>query len=44
MNDKNIKQKMFDISADLINNRYPKYWGGAGVICRTEADMYFTSI
>ena len=43
MNDKNIEQKMFNIAVELINKRYPKGWGGAGVI-RTEDDMYFTSI
>ena len=43
MNDKKIEQKMFDIAIELINKRYPKGWGGAGVI-RTEDDMYFTSI
>ena len=39
----NIEQKMFDTAVELINKRYPKGWGGAGVI-RTEDDMYFTSI
>ena len=44
MNDeKYIQQKMYDLAAELINRRYPKGWGGAGVI-RTEDDMYFTSI
>lgn len=38
-----IEKKMFDIAVELINKRYPKGWGGAGVI-RTEDDMYFTSI
>jgi cytidine deaminase len=38
-----IEQKMFDIAIELINKRYPKGWGGAGVI-RTEDDIYFTSI
>lgn len=38
-----IEQKMFDMAVTLINKRYPKGWGGAGVI-RTEDDMYFTSI
>jgi len=43
MKDKNIEQKMFDEAVNLINKRYPKGWGGAGVI-RTEDDMYFTSV
>ena len=43
MNDKNVEKKMFDIAVELIGKRYPKGWGGAGVI-RTEDDMYFTSI
>ena len=34
---------MFNIAAEPINKRYPKGWGGAGVI-RTEDDSYFTSI
>ena len=34
---------MFDMAVELINKRYPKGWGGAGVV-RTEDDMYFTSI
>jgi len=38
-----IEKKMFDIAVELINKRYPKGWGGAGVV-RTEDDMYFTSI
>ena len=38
-----IEQKMFDTAAELINKRYPKGWGGAGVI-RTEDDNYFTSV
>ena len=38
-----IEQKMFDTTAVLINKRYPKGWGGAGVI-RTEDDNYFTSV
>jgi len=38
-----IEQKMFDIAVELIEKRYPKGWGGAGVV-RTEDDMYFTSI
>jgi len=43
MNEAQIEQKMFDMAIDLINRRYPKGWGGAGVI-RTEDDNYFTSI
>jgi len=43
MTEKDMEQKMFDIAVDLISKRYPKGWGGAGVI-RTEDDMYFTSI
>ena len=43
MNAKDIEQRMFDMAVELINKRYPKGWGGAGVI-RTEDDMYFTSI
>lgn len=39
----NIEQKMFNIATEFINKRYPKGWGGAGVI-RTEDDSYFTSI
>jgi len=39
----NIEQKMYEIAIELINKRYPKGWGGAGVI-RTEDDNYFTSI
>jgi len=39
----NIEQKMFNTATELINKRYPKGWGGAGVI-RTEDDSYFTSI
>jgi cytidine deaminase len=31
------------MAIDLINKRYPKGWGGAGVV-RTEDDSYFTSI
>ena len=38
-----VEQKMFDLAVELINKRYPKGWGGAGVI-RTEDDSYFTSI
>lgn len=43
MDEVNIEKKMFDIAVELVNMRYPKGWGGAGVI-RTEDDMYFTSI
>jgi len=43
MENTSIEQKMFDMAVELINKRYPKGWGGAGVI-RTEDDMYFTSI
>ncbi|MCL2500600.1 MAG: cytidine deaminase [Defluviitaleaceae bacterium] len=43
MDGKNIEQKMFDEAVKLINKRYPKGWGGAGVI-RTEDGMYFTSV
>ena len=43
MNNKEIEQKMFDIAVALINKRYPKGWGGAGII-RNEEDMYFTSV
>lgn len=43
MNEMSIEKRMFDIAVELINKRYPKGWGGAGVI-RTEDDMYFTSI
>jgi len=43
MNEAAIEQKMFDMAIELINRRYPKGWGGAGVI-RTEDDSYFTSI
>jgi len=38
-----IEQKMFDIAVELIEKRYPKGWGAAGVV-RTEEDSYFTSI
>ena len=38
-----IEQKMFNLAVELISKRYPKGWGGAGVI-RTEDDSYFTSI
>ena len=40
---KSIEQKMFDMAVELIEKRYPKGWGGAGVV-RTEDDSYFTSI
>ena len=43
MRDVAIEQKMFDMAVALINQRYPKGWGGAGVV-RTEDDSYFTSI
>ena len=43
MDEQNIEQKMFDIAVEQINKRYPKGWGGAGVI-RAEDDSYFTSI
>jgi len=43
MTNKNIEQKMYDMAVELINKRYPKGWGGAGVV-RTEDDSYFTSI
>jgi len=43
MDEKCIEQKMFDIAVNLINKRYPKGWGGAGVI-RTENDSYYSSV
>jgi len=43
MDEPGIEQKMFDMAVELINKRYPKGWGGAGVI-RTEDDAYFTSV
>jgi len=41
--DRRIEQAMFDMAVELINRRFPKGWGGAGVV-RTEDDCYFTSI
>ncbi|MCL2170371.1 MAG: cytidine deaminase [Defluviitaleaceae bacterium] len=38
-----IEQKMLDMAVELVNKRFPKGWGGAGVV-RTEDDSYFTSI
>ena len=43
MDERNIEEKMFDIAVELIEARYPRGWGAAGVI-RTADDMYFTSI
>ena len=38
MKNKEIEQKMYNIAVALINKRYPKGWGGAGVV-RNEDDM-----
>ena len=43
MRNTDIEQKMYNMAIELINKRYPKGWGGAGVV-RTEDDNYFTSI
>jgi cytidine deaminase len=39
----NTEKKMFQEVVNLINARYPKGWGGAGVV-RTENDHYYTSV
>jgi cytidine deaminase len=39
----NTEEKMFQEAVNLINARYPKGWGGAGVV-RTENDHYYTSV
>lgn len=38
-----IKNRMFDEAVKFIEKRYPKGWGGAGVM-RTEQDHYYISV
>lgn len=43
MRNKDIENKMYELAVELIKKRYPKGWGGAGVV-RTANDNYYTSV
>lgn len=41
--DYEIEREMYRLAVELIERRYPKGWGGAGVV-HTAAGHYFTSV
>lgn len=43
MRDRKIEQEMYRRAVSLIETRYPRGWGGAGVV-RTENGNYYTSV
>ena len=43
MRDYKIESEMYKKAVELIEKRYPKGWGGAGVV-RTESGNYYTSV
>ena len=43
MRDRKIEQEMYRRAVALIEARYPRGWGGAGVV-RTENGNYYTSV
>ena len=43
MRNREIEKEMYRKAVELIEKRYPKGWGGAGVV-HTDKDSYFTSV
>ena len=43
MRDYKIESEMYKKAVELIEKRYPKGWGGAGVVC-TSRGSYYTSV
>ena len=43
MRNREIENEMYKRAVELIEKRYPKGWGGAGVV-RTESGNYYTSV